>query len=279
MDDNASRQHPLDKALRLTPTGVAGVLTGSSSPDYWNMVGPFGGTTAAVALNAVLQHPQLLGEPVALTVNYAGAILAGDFTVTAKPARTNRSTQHWTIELSQRNVQGEPELMLTATAITATRRSTWGVDDATPPQVPRPSDLPAGRPMSGVEWIKHYDMRFLEGAFPATWDGQLGDSLTRLWVRDRPERALDFCALAALSDVFFPRVYLRRALRVPAGTVSMTTYFHADSVQLGQAGNGFVLAQARAQALRNGFFDHSGQLWSETGLLLATTQQIVYYKE
>jgi acyl-coenzyme A thioesterase PaaI-like protein len=65
------------------------------------MVGPFGGITAAQALNAVLQHPQRLGEPVSLTVNFCAALADGPFTVTARPARTNRSTQHWVIEIQQ----------------------------------------------------------------------------------------------------------------------------------------------------------------------------------
>jgi acyl-CoA thioesterase len=270
--------HPFDKALRLT-AGAPGDYSGVSASAYWNMVGPFGGVTAATALQAVLQHPQLLGEPIALTVNYAGPILAGAFKVRALPARTNRSTQHWTVTLTQPNADGVEEVMLTATAVTAARRTTWSVDDAAPPVVPRAGELPPGRQMHGVEWISRYDMRFVHGAFPAEWNGQGDDSLTRLWVRDTPPRPLDFCALAAMADIFFPRVYLRRALRVPAGTVSMTVYFHANGQQLREAGDGFVLAQARAQAHRNGFFDHGGQLWDESGLLLATTQQIVYYKE
>jgi acyl-CoA thioesterase len=100
-----------------------------------------------------------------------------------------------------------------------------------------------------------------------------------VWVRDEPARALDFCSLAAMADVFFPRVYLRRALPVPAGTVSLTVYFHADGTQLQQSGTGFLLGQAQAQAFRNGFFDQSSQLWSESGVLLATSHQIVYFKE
>ena len=37
--------------------------------------------------------------------------------------------------------------------------------------------------------------------------------------------------------------------------------------------------QARAQAFRNGFFDQTAQLWNESGTLLATSTQMVYYKE
>ena len=98
-------------------------------------------------------------------------------------------------------------------------------------------------------------------------------------MRDEPPRPLDFASLAALCDVFFPRVWLRRARIVPAGTVSFTVYFHADSAQLAAQGSAHVLGQADAQALRNGFFDQTAQIWDTQGQLLATSHQIVYYKE
>jgi len=44
-------------------------------------------------------------------------------------------------------------------------------------------------------------------------------------------------------------------------------------------GNGYLLGQARAQSFFNGFFDQSAELWNEAGHLLATTHQIVYFKE
>jgi acyl-CoA thioesterase len=100
-----------------------------------------------------------------------------------------------------------------------------------------------------------------------------------MWVRDEPQRGLDFTSLAALADVFYPRIWLRRARPVPTGTVSMTVYFHAGSVEHTATGSDWLLAQARGQAFRNGFFDQTAQLWNEAGVLLATTHPIVYYKE
>jgi acyl-CoA thioesterase len=270
--------HPFDFALGLTPV-EPGVYTGETAAAYWNMVGPFGGITAATALNAVLQHPALMGEPISLTVNYAGPLAAGAFTVSATPRRTNRSTQHWVIELTQANSAGVDDVMLTGTAVTAARRTTWSSDDNSMPTVPRPASLPVGKPMNVMEWIKRYEMRFIEGKFPTQWDGRGDVSLSQLWMRDAPPRVLDFCSLTSMSDMFFPRVYLRRALPVPVGTVSMTVYFHADGGQLTQSGTGYLMGQARAQAFRNGFFDQTAQLWNEAGLLLATTHQLVYYKE
>ncbi len=265
--------HAFDSAIVLQPLGE-GRFAGAPSPAYANMVGPFGGVTAATALNAVLQHPALLGEPVALTVNYAAALADGPFEVVARPARTNRSTQHWVVEIVQAG-----ETVLTATAVTAVRRETWSVDELAEPDMPTPDEV--GRPNMAalVEWVKRYDIRITEGAIPTAWDGSGDASRTTLWIRDEPARPLDFCGLAAMADVFYPRVWLRRATRVPAGTVSMTVYFHAGGAQLAKLGTGWLKGQASAQAFRNGFFDQTAQVWSEGGQLLATTHQVVYFKE
>ena len=270
--------HSFDQALVLEST-APGLLRGHTSPAYWNMVGPFGGITAATALRAILLHPDRLGDPLSLTVNYAGALSTGPFTVQATPVRTNRSTQHWTVSILQTDAQGEQVVTTTATAVTAVRRETWSLADVAMPTVPGPEGLDAYPPAPGIEWFGRYDLRPVTGALPRQWNGQGDSSLSQVWMRDNPARPLDFCALAALADVFFPRVWLRRAVHVPAGTVSITVYFHASAAQLATTGTGYVLGQARAQEFRNGFFDQTVQLWSEGGTMLATSHQIVYYKE
>jgi len=265
--------HPFDSAIALQPQGEGG-WQGRTHPAYANMIGPYGGITAAQVLNAVLRHPDRLGEPLALTINYAAAVADGDFELRPRAARTNRSTQHWTVDMVQAG-----QVVVTATVVTAVRRDTWGGHEAAMPPVPRPLDTPR-TPRQGVEWLHRYEMRFLEGRIPAKWEGQTSaGSLTRLWLRDDPPRPLDFASLAAMADIFFPRVWLRRATFVPIGTVSMTVYFHADAAQLAAAGTGFLLAQAQGQGFAGGFFDHTGQLWDEAGALLATTHQVVYYRE
>lgn len=271
--------HPFDQALELTPAAdhLPGTWRGASSPAYWNMIGPFGGTTAATAIQAILQHPDLLGEPIALTVNYACAMAEGPFSVTARPVRTNRSTQHWLVSLVQTDAAGTEGVVMTATAVTAARRDTWSLSDSPRPDAAFDPAAPSVR-FASAEWTQRYDMRAVCGPVPDVWDGTGESSLSRLWVRDEPPRPLDFAALAAMADVFYPRVWLRRATWVPAGTVTLTTYFHADSAQLAQTGTGYLLAQATAQAFRNGFFDQTAQLWDEAGTLLATSTQMVYYK-
>lgn len=261
-----------DLAIALQSLG-AGRYSGSTHAAWLNMLGPFGGITAAVMLQAVMQHPERLGNPVSLTVNFCAGVAEGAFEISAKPARTNRSTQHWQIELAQAG-----EVVITATAVTAVRRNTFSSNESPMPAVAAAHSLQRAQPPK-LPWTQRYDMRSITGHLPAVWDGTEGDSLTQMWVRDVQERVVDFVSLTALADSFFPRVYLRRKTFVPIGTVSMTVYFHADAAELDAVGNGFVLGQAQAQCFFNGFFDQTGQLWSQAGTLLATTHQVVYFKE
>lgn len=265
--------HPFDQAIALQQQSD-GTCSGHTSAAYANMVGPYGGITTAQVLQSVLQHSERLGDPISLTVNFCAAVASGPFVVQAWPARTNRSTQHWMIEMRQGS-----DVVATGTAVTAVRRETWGVDEERMPAAPSPLECSAPTHRLPMEFLNRYEIRGVAGGLPNLWDGTGHSSLSLLWVRDEPPRPLDFASLSAAADIFVPRVFIRRATHVPVGTVSMTVYFHASQAQLTETGTGFLLGQARAQAFRNGFFDQTSQLWNEAGVLLVTTHQIVYYKQ
>lgn len=266
--------HPLDRAAGLA-RNADGSVTGHTDPVYANMVGPFGGITAATMLAAALGHPARVGDPIALTVNYAGPVADGEFRIDALPVRTNRSTQHWSITMSQAG-----EVATTATAVFALRRETWSSTETGFPQAPPPGALERARIPGFPPWLDAYDVRFARGAHPdpAKPEHEL-DSVTVAWIRDDPPRPLDFVSLAAICDTFFPRIMIRRPRLVPASTVSITTYFHADAARLAAQGARPVLGTARATHFGLGYHDQSAEVWSDDGALLATSHQIVYYRE
>lgn len=272
MTNNEPAVHPLDQAVTLKPVD-RGRWQGTTSQAYANMVGPFGGTTGAVLLQAVLSHNELLGEPVSLTVNFAAPVADGNFDVIARPLRTNRNSQHWWVEM----VQGE-QVVTFATMVTARRRDTWASTEAEFPDVPLASHLPAFSKEGVPPWPGNYDMRFVDGELMGEPDKD-HPSRSRVWIRDQPPRSLDFVSLSALCDAFFPRIYIRRPKLVPIGTVSLSTYFHANGGQLASAGTDHVLGVARSNHFGKGFFDQSAEVWSGGGELLATTHQVVYFKE
>ena len=85
--------------------------------------------------------------------------------------------------------------------------------------------------------------------------------------------------LTALCDSFFPRIMIRRRRPVPIGTVSLSTCFHADAAALAALGTQHVLGVARALNFHGGYFDQRAEVWSRDGALLASSQQMVYFKE
>lgn len=258
-----------DKALDLEPAGD-GRLRGRTLPEWANMVGPFGGITAATIVHAIAQQPTCHGQPIALTVNYLAPIVDGEFEIATRAVKTNRSNQHWIIELSQ-----DGAVTTTATAVFGLRRDTWADTEIAPPPVLPPEEIERSDSPFGVVWFDNYDLRFVDGAMPDTDDGPDESSTTTLWVRNDPPRPMDFAALTAVGDIFYPRVFLRRGQFVPAGTVSITVYFHADDAELAAQGDDFVLATARAQRFSRGYFDQTARLWGRHGTLLASSHQIV----
>ncbi|MFA5678676.1 MAG: thioesterase family protein [Pseudomonas sp.] len=268
-----SHSRAFDQAIALTPVSD-NVFKGKTSEAFQNMVGPFGGATAAILLNAVLQHPQRLGDPVSLTVNFAGPVADGDFEIEATPLRTNRSTQHWLLLQKQNG-----EVVTSATAFFAIRRETLSEQQLSAPQAPAPDTLQRVD-ISIRSWFKQYDFRFVHGIpLQPHRPDQPADTESLLWIRDFPPRPLDYSSLTALGDVFAPRIFLLREQFTPSGTVSMTHYFHATSDELAKVGTGFLLGQAKASRLHSSYADQVAHLWSEDGVLLLTSTQSVYFKE
>ncbi len=264
--------HPLDQAIALT-TAAPGHYRGHLPPTYANMVGPFGGVIAAAMLNGILVHPEKQGDPVTVTINFAGPIADAPFELFTRIVRTNRSNQHWYAEITQGG-----QIAATATAILASRQNSWSDNELPFPDVPPAGTVKPWLIAAGPVWVKRYEFRMLEGILPLSGIPQ-PDSRSVLWVRDEPPRPLDFCALLALSDVFFPRIFMRQQKLGPAGTVSMTTHFHADAAALAHQGNRPLLACARAQRFYNNYFDQVAELWSDDGNLLASSSQSVYFKD
>lgn len=254
--------------------GVAAPTT-----EWANMVGPFGGITATTLLSAVHTHPDRIGDPLALTVNYAAPITDDDFDVTLRAARTNRTNQHWIVELSQDDV-----VKTTATAIFALRRDSWSDTEARPPGTPPPERLPSVDP-GLVRWTGRYNMRYVEGAMPGRGEDPSPSSTSTLWVRNKAGHPVDYPALAALCDIFYPRVFLRRGGFVPSGTISLTTLLPSRSTRVPsrsararRRGRRLRPGQRPRQPLRTRLFDQSARVWTRQGGLLASSHQVVYFK-
>jgi len=249
---------------------------GHTSDDYWAFVGPFGGITAATMLRAIIGHVDRAGDPLAITVNYCAPIARGPFELDVRLIKANRSTQHWTVELTQND-----EVAAFATSVFAVRRPSWSHQ---PAQFPGASAFEQTRPLPksafGMSWVKQYDFRFLEGKplLSGQPNADPASAYSKLWIGDASPRQIDLPSLLSMSDAFFARIFHVRGELVPFGTVSLTTYFHTSADDLAAEDIRNVLATADAKILHKSYGDQIGELWSPGGRLLATTQQIAYFK-
>ncbi|WP_247869748.1 thioesterase family protein [Herbaspirillum sp. ST 5-3] len=263
--------HPFDQAISLT-RGEDDLFYGHTSEHYWNAISPFGGTTVATLLQAILTHPQRLGDPLALTVNFAGPIKKGPFTARVHPVRTSRSTQHWQMEIRQGE---ESEPVITGTAVFAVRRETWSDTESKLPEVAGPERLASYVRPVAVPFLQMYDLRYAD-CDPL---GGSESSVTQCWISDVPERVIDFPAIAAYCDVFVPRVFVRKGAPIPIATVTLSINFHVDNAMLAQHEGTQAFGKAKANAFNGGFYDQEAQLWSRDGTLLATTHQLVWFRD
>ena len=293
MSKTFQSSHPLDQALELSPQTSPGCWQGSTHPFYRNMVGPYGGVTAAQMLQAVMLDERRIGDPMSLTLHYAAPIAEGTFQIETRLLRSNRSTQHWAIEMLQMQ-ESVSQVVMTGMLITALRRKTWTYQEALMPVTPEPESLERFFRPQAPDWVNSFDMRYISGdmqvrgkamdqaALETAIDRfglpEVENSVSLLWLRDEPLRPLDFPGLASLCDIFFPRIFVRRPIWVPAGTISMTMYFHCSQAEVDAVGTDYLLGWADASRFHQGFFDQQAKLWSRQGALLANTQQMVYYK-
>lgn len=266
--------HIFDIATHVTPGDSR--WNGHTSDDYWAFVGPFGGATAATMLRAIIGHVECSGDPLAMTVNYCAPIARGAFELDVRLVKANRSTQHWSVELTQND-----DVAAFATAVFAVRRPSWSHQPAAFPGAPPfEQTRPLPRSSFAMSWTKQYDFRFIDGA-PSLLGRPLAEpasAFSRLWIGDRVPRRIDMLSLLSMSDAFFGRIFHVRGELVPFGTVSLTTYFHVGADDLQSEDIRAVVATADAKIFNRSYGDQTGELWSPNGRLLATTQQIAYFK-
>jgi acyl-CoA thioesterase len=258
---------------RLERTGER-TYAAQTDPEYWNLIGPFGGWIAAVLMHAVLREAETLGVPLSLSIDFAGAMEPGAFAVRLRDLRRNRSTTFWSAELTQTQA-GAEVVCAFATIVTAQRRETAEFLEIRPPQLPPPELLTRFEVGGALPFLEKLDFRFGAGTiFPRPIDGA-----TVTWMRALDATTLDFETLAALCDAGVPQIFMRLQRRVPVSSVTLNAFFHADQSELDAVGAGYVLNATRMRRAAHGFFDASAEVWSSNGTLLATTEQIVWFRD
>ena len=267
--------YPLDRATSLK-TLEPGSHIGSTSPEFANIAGPFGGATAATLLNSVLIHPDQKGTPTAITVNFCAMIAEGEFAIKTELARSGKYLQHWNITLTQ-----DDTIKATASIVCASRAEGFAHQPAQAPAAKAADDYPSDQLPTPVAWVKQYDFKTVQGTIERATQphSPLRDAKTVLWMKDASERPADYLTLTAMADAFVLRMLQVRGTLSPMGTVTLTTYFHCTDDEIAELGTSHLLGEADSLRFNNQFHDQQMRLWSADGKLIASGNQLVWYRE
>jgi acyl-CoA thioesterase len=252
------------------------------SPD-WEIWGPNGGYLASVALRAAGAHSSL-GRPASLSCHYLDVARFEQLRLRTRTLRTSRRAESVEVVATQ-----DGRTVLAALVwLVADDLGGLSCDAGPAPDVPDPLALASTDELvsdedrkAGYSFWRNVEHRPTSWISPEEWASSPGGTpeLTS-WLRFRPQATfadplVDAARLVVLLDTFpWPaatRAYSPSELTHIAPSLAVGVVFHRL-----EPSSEWLLVRATSPAAADGLVGGQAQVWSETGMLLASaTQQMI----
>ena len=261
-------------SIPLTPI-AAGRWTTIAGPEWSNPGGGlWGGYAIGLCIRVLEAEPEAVGEALSLTLTYAAGLPSGELDIRTRRLRQGGSVGVWEVEVLP---AGSDQVGVHGVVTMARRPNTPDFAFATMPDAPDPESLPSPEP-SG-EAGRHYgassfERRTLDGFPPKP----SGDSRSLAWVRSR-RGPLDKALLGMITDNSAPRAMYALGPTIMTTTLSLTAYLHATVEDLAEVGDDFILVECEGRVGGGGASDERSSYWRRDGKLLATSEQLAWYRE
>ena len=259
-----------DIALR---PAAPGRWTTFAAPEWRNPGGGlWGGYALGLCVRALEAEPEASGEVLSMTLTYAAGLPSGELDVRTRRLRQGGSIGVWEVELRP---QGVEDVGVHGMITMARRPPTTPFAFAALPAAPSPDELPSpDHPAGPLHFgASAFERRTLDG-FPPTPGG---DSRSLAWVRPR-NGVWDKALLAMVTDNSAPRA-MYALDRVMTTTLSLTAYLHATAEEIAALGDDFILIECEGRVGGGGASDERSSDWSRDGRLLATSEQLAWYRQ
>lgn len=264
---------PYASSIHLAPAG-SNAWAGDADLDWSHAQGQFGGWTAAVLLEAARREEGAKGDPLSLSVLFTDAVKEGPVRLSTRCLRSGARLQFWRAELSQGD-----KVCAHAQITFGVRRETTAFTDARAPDAPPPDHPRLVKSEPPTNFGRQLEARWLTPS-PLMVNAPSDTPATSVfWARTAKQYAMDHALLACLADFAPPRVMYRRGVFTFSSTVSMNVYFHATPEELAAVGEDYVLNETVCRRCEGGYFDHELKLWSRSGALLATSEQVAAFRD
>jgi hypothetical protein len=259
-------------AIPLTPV-AGGRWTTLVGPEWGNPGGGlWGGYAIGLCIRVLESEPAAVGEPLSLTLAYAEGLPSGELDIRTRRIRQGGSVGVWEVELL---AAGTDQVGVHAIVTMARRPKTPDFAFAKMPDAPAPETLPSPEPPNGSQYgAGAFERRPLEGFPPAP----SADSRSLTWARSR-RGPMDKALLGMMTDNSAPRAMYALGQTVMTTTLSLTAYLHATVEELAEVGGDFILVECEGRVGGGGASDERSSYWRRDGKLLATSEQLAWYRE
>lgn len=260
-------------AMPLTPV-APGRWTTFAGEEWSNPGGGlWGGYAIGLCVRVLEAEPEAVGEALSLTLTYAAGLPSGALDVRTRRLRQGGSIGVWEVELLP---AGSDQVGVHGMVTMARRPKTPDFAFAAMPAAPDPETLSSPE-MPGVG--RHYgasafERRTLEGFPPKP----SANSRSLAWVRSR-RGPLDKALLGMITDNSAPRAMYALGPAVMTTTLSLTAYLHATVEEIAEVGDDFILVECEGRVGGGGASDERSSYWRRDGKLLATSEQLAWYRE
>lgn len=235
--------------------------------------GLWGGYAIGLAIRVLEAEPEAVGEALSLTLTYAAALAPGALDIRTRRLRQGGSIGVWEVEIAP---AGSSEVGVHAIVTLALRKPTPAFAFATMPEAPDPQSLPSPHFLGASE---HFGAQALERRTLDNFPPQAtGDSRTLAWVRSR-RGPMDKAILGMITDNSAPRAMYALGPNVMTTTLSLTVYLHGTAEEIAEVGDDFILVECEGRVGGGGASDERSSYWRRDGKLLATSEQLAWYRE
>ncbi|MDP2011825.1 MAG: thioesterase family protein [Phenylobacterium sp.] len=259
-------------SISLTPVST-GRWTTFAGPEWQNPGGGlWGGYAIGLFIRVLEAEPEAVGEALSLTLTYAAALPSGQVDIRTRRLRQGGSIGVWEVELLG---AGSDQVAVHGMVTMARRPETPPFAFAVMPEAPTPESLPSpdhpGTPL-------HYGALAFERRGQDIFPPQVsGDSRSLVWVRSR-RGPWDKALLGMVTDNSAPRAMYALGRTINNTTLSLTVYLHATVEELAKVGDDFILIECEGRVGGGGASDERSSYWSRDGKLLATSEQLTWYR-
>ena len=236
--------------------------------------GPNGGYLAALLMRALEARVADLDGPAraarSLTIHFPAAPVVGPATIDTEFIRVGRSLVTMAARLTQ---DGKPMAAALAAFSPPWPSEDW--TDATPPDAAPWDDAPEPpAPPEPLPYFAHWDRRHTIG--PVHFIESSETAETGGWIRLSDGSPMDTAAIAAVTDAWPPAVFVRDGVPAPqpVPTVDLTVHFRTAFPSPDVGPGDPVLVRFSTHTAREGFIEEDGEVWSESGQLLAQSRQL-----